>query len=206
MKICRNLPLAPSSAFLAVAGLHTMAYMQLFHFSEEPGIEIFHPRPVLIPSKRKEGRDWLNGPLVWAIDETHAMLYLFPRDCPRIVVWPTRRSTEQDRLVWMGETPARAVAYVEHAWRERLQTAVLYRYAMPEETFEDIADVGMWVSRTAVRPSGMEELTAPDERLAESGVEVRWLDDLTPLRPLWSSTLHVSGLRLRNAANWHVAV
>ncbi|MGV3489112.1 MAG: DUF6886 family protein [Tuberibacillus sp.] len=30
-------------------------------------------------------------PLVWAIDEEHAPLYFFPRDCPRVAFWRNAR-------------------------------------------------------------------------------------------------------------------
>ena len=62
--------------------------MRLFHFSDDPAIARFEPRAVLVPSPRAPGREWLNGPLVWAIDEPHQPMYLFPRDCPRILLWP----------------------------------------------------------------------------------------------------------------------
>ncbi len=73
---------------------------------------------------------------------------------------------------------------------------------MPSEVFEDAQDTGMWVSRAAVRPSQVEALGALDTRLSAAGVEVRALGRLAPLRPVWSSTLHASGIRLRNAAGW----
>ena len=57
---------------------------RLYHFSDDPSITRFVPRPVLVPATRPPGSDWLNGPLVWAIDEWHQPMYLFPRDCPRI--------------------------------------------------------------------------------------------------------------------------
>ncbi len=60
--------------------------MRLFHFSDDPAIALFVPRPVAVPLARSAGREWLNGPLVWATDELHAILYLFPRDCPRVLV------------------------------------------------------------------------------------------------------------------------
>jgi hypothetical protein len=83
--------------------------MRLFHFSETPGIELFEPR---------SGRH-AAGPVVWAIDEWHAFLYLFPRDCPRILIWPTAATIESDRVHWMGDTTARAVACIETTWLER---------------------------------------------------------------------------------------
>ncbi|WP_339329380.1 DUF6886 family protein [Burkholderia multivorans] len=50
----------------------------LFHFSDDPGIAMFHPRPVRVADDRPAGQEWLNGPLVWATDEAHYLLYLFP--------------------------------------------------------------------------------------------------------------------------------
>jgi len=57
------------------------------------------------------------------------------------------------------------------------------------------------VSRTAVRPNCVEVLAALDQRLSAAGVELRSLDQLTTLKPIWNSTLHASGIRLRNAVN-----
>ena len=54
--------------------------MRLFHYSEDPSIVVFEPRPVRVPAARRAGFEWLNGPLVWAIDEPHSILYLFPRE------------------------------------------------------------------------------------------------------------------------------
>ena len=176
--------------------------MRLFHYSEDPSIVVFEPRPVRVPSTRRAGFEWLNGPLVWAIDEPHSILYLFPRECPRILVWPTARSTGADRQRWMGETKVRAVAFIERDWLPRLKAATIQRYALPSEGFVEIGDVGMWVSRAAVRPVGVEALTGLDERLREADVEIRTMDELTPLRPVWDSTLHASGIRLRNARGW----
>ena len=177
--------------------------MRLFHFSDDPAIALFEPRPVRVPAARAPGREWLNGPLVWATDEAHAILYLFPRNCPRIVVWPTARTTAEDRARWMGPTPARAVAYVEAAWVGRLQGATVHRYDLPPGRFEDVGDTGMWVSRAAVRPAAVRALDALHTRLSAAGVELRALERLAPLRPVWSSTLHASGIRLRNAVDWN---
>ncbi|HQT51883.1 MAG TPA: hypothetical protein PKX06_00135, partial [Phenylobacterium sp.] len=117
--------------------------MRLFHFSDDPGIGCFIPRPVRVPSTRPPGRDWLNGPLVWAIDEVTQPLYFFPRDCPRIVLWEGPTTTEEDRARWFGSSDARMIAHVEWAWFERLRSEPLYRYELPVEGFEDLADAGM---------------------------------------------------------------
>jgi hypothetical protein len=176
--------------------------MQLFHFSDDPRIEVFEPRRPRIAAERAADREWLNGPLVWAIDEPHSILYLFPRECPRIVIWPTAQTTDDDKSTWIGPTSARAVAYIEAGWLQRLQIGTLYRYEMPVETFEDTQDAGMWASRTSVRPMRVETFTSLDLSLAAAGVELRVLDQLTALKPAWDSTFHASGIRLRNAVNW----
>jgi hypothetical protein len=176
--------------------------MRLFHFSENPRIGRFEPRPVRTPVDRPEGQAWLNGPLVWAIDEAHEHLYLFPRECPRIVVWPTTRTSETDRRRWLGATTASSVAFMERVWLDRLSEAVVHRYELPTAGFEELGDVGMWVSRSPVAPLGLEALADLPRQLEARGVEVRVLDSLLPLKPIWGSSLHASGIRLRNAAGW----
>ncbi len=53
-----------------------MGSMRLFHFSDDPAIARFVPRPVLVPPKRAPGLEWLDGPLVWAIEERLDFMYL----------------------------------------------------------------------------------------------------------------------------------
>ncbi len=176
--------------------------MRLFHFSDDPGIDRFVPRPVKTPSARPPGRDWLNGPLVWAIDAWSQPLYLFPRDCPRILLWEKSTTTPEDRARWFGSSSARMIAHIEEAWLDRLACQTLYRYDLPPETFEDLADAGMWVSRQVVMPVAVETLTDLPDLLAAHGVELRVMESLAPLRGVWSSSLHASGVRLRNAQAW----
>jgi hypothetical protein len=173
----------------------------LFHFSEDFSIDRFEPRPVKTPAPRKPGREWLNGPLVWAIDEWHAPMYLFPRDCPRILLWPLASTSDADRERFI-EPGARIVAYVEQRWLPALSAARLCRYELPTESFEPLDDAGMWVSRSAVRPAAAEALSDLPQQLAERGVVLKALDTLTTLRDVWDTTLHASGIRLRNAQGW----
>ena len=49
---------------------------RLFHVSEDPAIEDFHPRPSSVAPEV--------GPIVWAVAESHLPNYLLPRDCPRV--------------------------------------------------------------------------------------------------------------------------
>ncbi|CAA2107298.1 hypothetical protein MBUL_04092 [Methylobacterium bullatum] len=174
----------------------------LFHFSEDPAIRVFAPRPVRVGVDRGPAGAWLNGPLVWAIDAAQGLLYLFPRDCPRIVIWPTERTSREDRRRWFGDVTGRAVAYVEEDWAERISTAAIERYRMPPGTFEPTGEPGTWVSKSPVVPTGHDTIRDLPGAMAAAGLELRTLPRLTPLAPIWRSTLHASGIRLRNAQDW----
>ena len=176
--------------------------MHLYHFSDTPDIDLFIPRPVRVPVERPEGLDWLNGPLVWATDELHQVMYFFPRECPRILLWTTPETTAKDYEFWWRGSTYKRLAYIEHAWLERLQSATLYRYEMPPRTFRDIHDVGMWVSQSAVRPLGLETLNDLIGELAAHEVELRVVESLVPLKGVWRTSLHASGIRLRNVQGW----
>ena len=176
--------------------------MRLCHFSEDPSIGTFEPRPVREPSVRAPGRDWLNGPLVWAIDAWHEPMYYFPRDCPRILLWPTPTTTSADRERWWGQGERRILAHIEEAWLPRLRTARLFRYSFAADGFERLDDAGMWVSRTRATPLSVEPLGDLVAALEATDVELRVLPDLTPLKGVWETSLHASGIRLRNAVGW----
>jgi hypothetical protein len=156
--------------------------MQLHHFSDDRTIERFTPRPVRVPSLRRPGEEWLNGPLVWAVEARRAPMYLFPRECPRILIWSTPNTTEEDRRRWLGATAAATVAYIEWDWLEPVRTDALYRYDLPTATFEDLQDAGMFVSRQAVVPIAMETISDLPAALRGHGVELRICERLTPMR------------------------
>ncbi|MBX4966523.1 DUF6886 family protein [Rhizobium binae] len=177
--------------------------MRLFHFSDDPDIAVFEPCPVLTPSVRPVGREWLNGPLVWAIDGDHDFMYLFPRDCPRILIWAKPETAETEREHWLGGW--RAAAFIERHWLERLEAETIHRYEMRSEGFEDLDDAGMWVSRRRVIPTERIAMSRLDREFAPRGVELRAVDSLPPLKGLWHTSLHVSGIRLRNARDWEWA-
>ena len=170
---------------------------RLFHFSEEPAIPAFLPRPVQVPSVRQAGMDWLNGPLVWAIDAPHSFLYLFPRDCPRLAAWAVEGSTPQECEHWLGG--ARAVAYVERNWESRLGTTALTRYELSPEGFEDLGDAGMWVSQVPAKIIARTVLMDLPMELGAAGVELRVVESLQAYMPLRDTSLHVSAIRMRNA-------
>lgn len=165
----------------------------LYHFSENPGIEAFEPRPGRSIEGRPDGEQ-----LVWAIDEFHAPMYLFPRDCPRIILWALRDSTAEDIERWL--VPERTmVAHVEERWLPELRSCALYRYRFDPTSFESIHDHGTHVSTERVVPLEVERIGDLEGALATANVELRALEQLQPLADAWSSSLHFSGLRLRNA-------
>ena len=138
--------------------------MPLYHFSEEPDIRIFEPRAGRIADQA----------YVWAIDEWHAPMYYFPRDCPRACFWPGPQTTAEDRERWFGGIDARMFIAVESAWLDRIRSAQLYRYALPEDSFElHDATAGHWVSHTAVVPFSVQPVEDLLTALAEAGVELR---------------------------------
>jgi hypothetical protein len=171
----------------------------LFHFSEDPAIDFFAPRPVHIPSARPTGMAWLNGPLVWAIDAWHQPMYLFPRDCPRILIWPVETTNAADQATFFSDTSARMLAYIEPPWQQALEDSYLFRYEMPGESFTSLNDAGMWVSRTTVIPLDRTEVTDLPIELHQQGVELRIVPALIDLVQVRQTTLHVSAIRLRNA-------
>jgi hypothetical protein len=148
------------------------------------------------------GEEWLNGPLVWAVSEEKQATYLFPRECPRILLWQTPTSTPEDVETWWGDCTVSMIANVELAWRQRIASQTIYRYELPAERFKPLTDDWMWVSKATVQPIGREAITNLLEALRIQDVELRCMERLTPLRHVWGTTLHASGIRLRNAQDW----
>lgn len=175
---------------------------RLFHFSEEPAIARFDPRPVTTPSPREPGMEWLNGPLVWAVSEVRQATYLFPRDCPRILLWPTDNTTEEDRKRWWGDRECSMIAHVEWRWVERIGKTTMFRYELPAAPFQPLEGRWMWVSADPVVPVAVDQIGDLFAALRRERVELRVMESLRPLRDVWQTTLHVSGIRLRNASDW----
>lgn len=176
--------------------------MRLFHFSEDVSIRDFEPRPTNPPKVRPAGRDWLNDALVWAIDESHVAMYLFPREVPRILLWRMPDTTLNDAERFFGRSSAAIIAYVETHRFAEITGTTLARYELPNDTFVDLNDAGMWVSKAAVTPLEMITIDRLDQALLAAGVELRVVPSLVPYADVWQTTLHASGIRLANAAGW----
>ena len=170
--------------------------MRLFHFSEDPTITEFVPR---VPDHRP-GID----PYVWVVDEERAWTYYFPRDCPRVLLWPTAATNPEDLDRWFVGNPAARIACIEHAWLARMRSVPIYRYELDPANFVPLEGDGwMLVSREVERPIAMEPLPSDlVDALCCDGAEVRVMQDLTPLWGAWEHSFHFSGIRLRNAQNW----
>ena len=166
----------------------------LYHFSEDPHIERFLPRPVKIgPSDEV---------LVWGIDSLHCHLYYFPRDCPRVVISKSSRTSAEDTETFFGHTTAAAIAAIESHWLERLRTTTIYRYTLPPEGFA-LRDetAGYWVSKQEVRPIDVEPIPDLMAALIGAGVELRIMPSLVPMRDaVIASTVEFDIIRWRNAA------
>ncbi len=163
----------------------------MLHFSEDPAITRFEPH-VAATARVPDA-------YVWAVDHGRAPDYWFPRQCPRVLIWPTPATTAEDRA-WLG---ADRVHAIEYGWLRRMQTTRLYAYRFDAAPFHPIGDPPhAHVATGTVEPLGPPEpvgdLVALHER---AGIELRVMANLWPFwRRVTASTLGFSGIRLRNAA------
>lgn len=169
--------------------------MYVYHFSEDPTITSFVPRP-----------SRLGEAFVWAIDAWHQPLYWLPRDCPRVCFWPDGATTPADRERWWAGVSDRMVIAIEAGWLERVRACRLYRYVFAAEDFSDLNDNGMHVSRRTLHPLALEHVGDLLTTLAAGEVELRIGRSLVTLgRAVSASTMDFSLIRMRNAVGWAAA-
>jgi hypothetical protein len=165
----------------------------LFHVSEDPAIEVFHPRPA--PATAPDA-----GPIVWAIDEAKLPNYLLPRDCPRVTFGAGPSTDDEDR-VRFGVGTGRIVV-IEAGWLERVAICTLHLYELPAERFtlhDEIA--GYWISTASVVPRRVSVISDLPSAIVAHGGEVRVIHRLWPIHDaVAKSTLAFSMIRTRNAA------
>ncbi|MBS1708143.1 MAG: hypothetical protein JSS65_05405 [Armatimonadetes bacterium] len=174
----------------------------LYHFSDRDDIEAFHPRPPL--------RHPDTEPLVFAIDAWHSPLYFFPRDCPRIGVWPVESTTIQDRQTFSESTNCRMLLLIDQSHESSWRGGQIVRYAFTYEGFEDCHDHGVWVSRQPRDWRSRETLLDLPAACHEAGVEVRVVPSLAssaqdfydPALERMDTTLHVSMVRMSLLPKW----
>jgi hypothetical protein len=164
--------------------------MELWHFSEDPTIEVFVPH--------RAPTSTLDDNLVWAIDTEHEWIYWFPRDCPRATWCAGEETSDADAERWLDGDRTKRVAVVEEVWRDHMSAVQLFAYRMPPETFEPYDK--FFVSRETVVPDELVTVGDLIERHAAAGVDLRFAPTLYPLwDEIIATTLNFSGVRLRNA-------
>lgn len=178
---------------------------RVYHFSDEGGIEVFVPRaPLAHPDA---------GAFVYAIDEWHSPFYFFPRECPRIGIWPVEGTLATDLRWFEAETDKRLLLMIDRGWEELWRGCRLFRYSFDQKGFLDTGDHGCWVSPETQVPLGIEELWNLPQLCDEAGVEVRVVEDLVGFGVEWAEvlrggsacfrgSLHVSMTRMRNLTGW----
>jgi hypothetical protein len=165
----------------------------LFHFSEDPLIDLFTPQPL--------AADPGSEPLVWAIDRKHSLNYYLPRDCPRITFGVGESTSAEDAEMFFRESSAERIVAIESGWLDRLQATQLYRYYLPPHSFllKD-ACAGYYVSTEAVKPLRVEKMNDLLTELIAADVELRLMPSLWKLYDaVAASTLEFSIIRMRNA-------
>jgi hypothetical protein len=166
---------------------------RLFHFSEDPTIDLFRPH---IASTSDE-----SDPLVWAVDEEHAPSYWFPRDCPRACCWANGTQIIEAGSSLLGLGGARRIHAIEAEWLERVRSCRLYAYEFEPALFRSkIADAGYWVSQCEVVPLSVAPVGDLLVRHIEAKIELRTVTNLWPLiDAIIASGLEFSIIRKANA-------
>ncbi|MEI7024913.1 DUF6886 family protein [Paenibacillus sp. y28] len=147
----------------------------LFHFSENPDIEVFVPKQI-------QSRPGFPA-VVWAIDEEQEFTYYFPRECPRIVCRRTRNTSEEHRELFFKNTDADIIVTVENEWYPAIAKQRIYKYHFAEAGFELFdRTAGYYISVQTVRPAAVEAMDNLIGRLLGKNIELRFTSSLYPLR------------------------
>jgi hypothetical protein len=150
----------------------------LFHFSEDPTIELFVPR--VAPTQQVEGA------YVWADAEETSPRYWFPRDCPRATWWRPNGTGRVHAIQW--------------EWFDRFIACELYAYRFEASPFRKNPEGGGWVTTATVEPLGVEPVGPLLDKHRDARIELRLVDDLWAL---WLDVIkrpgfECSGIRLKN--------
>jgi hypothetical protein len=148
----------------------------LYHFSEDPNIEQFIPHvPRTNPS---------HAAAVWAIDEERAPLYWFPRDCPRVAIFP-KGPAQLAAFQEMFTTSASRVHAIESAWLDRMREATVYRYEFDAAGFIPWEPAnGQWISDREVTPISVSPVGDLLDAHVTASIELRLVPSLWPLHDI----------------------
>jgi hypothetical protein len=148
----------------------------LYHFSEDPNIQRFVPHvPRTNPS---------HAAAVWAIDAEHAPLYWFPRDCPRVTIWP-RDTNDSGAFRDLFATSACRLHAIESVWLDRMRNATVYRYEFDAEGFVPWEPAnGQWISDREVTPIAVSPVGDMLAARVDAAIELRIVPSLWPLHDI----------------------
>jgi hypothetical protein len=168
---------------------------RLFHFSDDPNIGRFEPRP---PPSASSG---VAEHVVWAVGRRLRHNYLLPRDCPRVTFYPRSDSDPADLARLMAGTDAGYVVAIETGWLPALRQGWLHQYELPTDTFVPVdAGAGYYVSRDPVVPLSMVTIDDLLGELLACDIELRVMPSLWKLcDAVVASSLQFSCIRMRNA-------
>lgn len=159
-------------------------------------IKIFKPLPV------PNSDAGVTGNAVWALDETHLVNYLLPRDCPRITYALSSRTSDLDRFKFFstGEDNKRMII-VEDTWLEKIQNTVLYVYEFNVTNSKQIdAGAGYYISRNTEKFISCQKIENLIEELKKRNVILKSLPNLwDKIDEVAQSSLEFSIIRKRNA-------
>jgi len=169
---------------------------RLFHFSEDPNIARFVPRP---PPSASSG---IADHVVWAVGGRLRHNYLLPRDCPRVTFYPGSGCDPADLARLMAGTSAGYVVAIETGWMPALRQGRLYQYELPPETFLPVDEgAGYYVSREPIVPLAIVPIDDLLGELLACDIELRVMPSLWKLcDAVVASSLQFSCIRMRNAA------
>jgi len=93
-------------------------------------------------------------------------------------------------------------AFIEERWLPILESCRLYRYSFDRLGFEDTGDHGTHICSEAKAPISIEPVGPLQDQLEQAGVRLKSVESLQGLADAIKSSLHFSGIRLRNVQTW----
>ena len=165
----------------------------LLHFSEDPNISVFHPHgPKCSPDK---------PPLVWAVDESHAPGFWFPRDAPRACCWSMGKPLTQTARTLLGIGAGIRMHAIESAWLARTRACRLFVYRFDAAPFEIAnSDAGYFSTTQTITPLSVEPLGDLLALHAGANIAFRMVPNLWPvIDAIMASGLEFSIMRKANA-------
>jgi hypothetical protein len=168
--------------------------MKLWQVDHTPNVSRFEPR---IPPSVDAG---VTRPVVWAVADSHLVIYLVARDGPRVAVRRRPQAAQSDAERYFTASSPAVVINIEAPWFERAQQA-LWLYELPSVTFHCVdATAGYSISSEPVVPLSCVHAASPLAELTARGAELRIVARLRPIaQAVAASSLTFSIIRLRQA-------